>query len=234
MGSESIEAAFSSFVDDMLDILKQEDFTKVKTKPLQNVNVVGGITLSKDIEDTIRNSKNLHELFEVLTCDCRPYWNWMNIRMLEKMAGNSPAAKQTIEKYKKNIYSRKVKDVMSDISNLEIPKSGYTEVNEKWNKDFDDLIIKDVVKRWNELEKIFNVKETMILENITEGCVEICWLLPNNLVDHAVHSVTNNQQRRHDDDDDQSGAQDLFSEVLYLKIGDHVIKDDKASKLCNV
>ena len=65
---------------------------------------------------------------------------------VRKMAGNSLAAKQTIENYKKNIYSRKVKDVMSEISNLEIPTNGYTEVKEKWNKDFNDLIIEDIVK----------------------------------------------------------------------------------------
>ena len=137
----------------MFDILSQEDFSKVKRKPLQNLNVVGGIRLTEDLEDKIDESENLSNLFDVLSRRCRPYWNWMNIRMLEKMAGNSSAAKQSIEKYKRNIYSRKVKDVISEISNLEIPKNGYTEVKEKWNKDFNELTIKDVVERWNELEK---------------------------------------------------------------------------------
>ena len=150
----------------------------------------------------------------------------MNIRMLEKTAGNSSAAKQSIEKYKENICSRKVKDLVSDISNLEIPANGYAEVKEKWNKDFNDLIIKDVVERWNEIEKKFNVEETMLLKSITEGCVEVCWLLPNDLVEQVSCSVTNNQQDRHDDDQSGTGTQELFPEVLYLKIGNHVIKDD--------
>ena len=223
----------------MFDILSQENFSKVKRKPLENLNVAGGIPLTdlEDIEDKIDESKNLSDLFDVLSRHCRPYWNWMNIRMLEKMAGNSSAAKQTIQKYKKNIYSRKVKDVMSEISNLKLSTNGYTEIKDKWYKDFKDLIIEDIVKRWNELEKIFNVDETMLLKNITEGCAEICWLLPNHLVDHAVCSATNNQQDRHDDDDNDqtvTGTQDLFSDMLYLKIGDHVIKDDKASKLYDV
>ena len=74
----------------------------------------------------------------------------------------------------------------------------------------------------------------MLLKNITEGCVEVCWLLPNHLVEHAICSATNNQPNRHDDDHDQSGpvsAQQLFPEVLYLKIGDHVIIDKFMSKL---
>ena len=229
--SESVEAAFSSFVDDMFDILEQENFSKIKIKPLQNINVTGGITLSKYTENTIRNSENLHDLFEVLTCDrdCRPYCNWMNIRMLEKMAGNSLAAKQTIEKYKKNIYSRKVKDVMLEISNLEIPKDGYTEVKVKWKKHFDDLIIKDIVQRWNEIERKFNVEETMLLKSINKGCVEVCWLLPNDLVEQVSCLLTSNQQGRHDQSG--TGTQELFPDILYLKIGNDIIKNDTISKL---
>ena len=225
-GSESVEAAFASFVDDMFDILSQENFDKVKRKPLENLNVVGGISVREDIEDKIDESEKLSDLFNVLSRRCRPYWNWMNIRMLEKMAGNSLAAKRTIEKYKKNIYSRKVRDVMSEISNLKIPTNGYTEVEEKWNKNFNDLIIKDIVKRWNEIENKFNVEEKMLLKSIEEGCVKVCWLLPNDLVEHASCSVTNYQQDRHDDDQSDTGTQELFPEVLYLKIGDHVIKGD--------
>ena len=227
LAQESLEAAFSSFVDDMFDILEKENFSKVKRKPLESINVVGGIRLTEeDIKDKIDESENLSDLFDVLSQRCRPYWNWMNIRMLEKMAGNSSAAKQSIEKYKRSIYSRKVKDVISEISNLEIPKNGYTKVREKWNKDFNELTIKDVVERWNELEKKFNVEETMLMKSINEGCVEVCWLLPNHLVEHASCSVTNNQQGRHDDDHSGTGTQELFPEVLYLKIGDLVIKDD--------
>ena len=226
--TESIESTFSSFVEDMYDILSKKDFSRVKRKPLENLNVVGGISVTEDIEDKIDKSENLSSLFNVLSRRCRPYWNWMNIRMLEKMAGNSLAAKQTIEKYKKNIYSRKVKDVMSEISNLKIPTNGYTEVKEKWKKDFNDLIIKDVAERWNELEKMFKVEETMLLKSINEGCVEVCWLLPNHLVEHAHAScsVTNNHQDRHDDDQSGTGTQELFPEVLYLKIGDDIIKDN--------
>ena len=218
----------------MFDILDEENFDKIHRKSLENLNVIGGISLSEDIENKLENSQNLSAIFKVMSRHCRPYWNWMNIRMLEKMAGNSLKAKQSIEKYKGSIYSRKIKDVISEISNLEIPTAGYTEVREKWKKDFNDLTVKDVVKRWNELEKKFNVEETMLLKNVITGCVEVCWLLPNHLVEHTVCSATINQQDR-DDDDDQSNngisTQDLFPEVLYLKIGDFVVKDVFTSKL---
>ena len=211
----------------MFDVLSKEDFHKVQRKCLENLDVPGGISLSVDVEDKIDDSEKLHDLFKILS-RCKEHWNWMNIRILEKMAGNSKPAKQLIKEYKKEVFSRKVKDVMSDITGLEIPKNGYTEIKEKWNKNFNDLIVKDVVDRWNEIEKKFNFKETtMLLKSITEGCVEVCWLLPNHLVECAISSATNNQPDRHDDDDQSGpGTQQLFSEILYLKIGDTVIKDD--------
>ena len=60
--------------------------------------LLGGIALSSDVENRIDKSENLSELFKVL-CRSKEYWNWMNIRILEKMAGNCTAAKQLIEKY---------------------------------------------------------------------------------------------------------------------------------------
>jgi len=68
----------------------------------------------------------------------------------------------------------------------------------------------------------------MLLKSITDGSVVICWLLPNDYVDHAICLTTNSQPDRHDD---QSATQVLFPEVLYLKIGDVVIKDDITCKL---
>ena len=206
---ESIDAAFSSFVDDMFDILSQENFNKVHRKCLENLDIVGGISYSMEDKSKIINSTNVDELFSVL-CNCKHFWNWMNIRILEKMAGNSIKAKEAIKKYKKKVFSRKVKDVISEIPNLEIPTDKYTEVKEKWNKDFDDLTIKDIVKHWNEIEKKFNINETMLLKNITDGCVEVCWLLHNDLVQKALCSATSQ----------------IFPEVLYLKIGNFIIKDD--------
>ena len=241
---EDIEVTFAAFVDKMSDVLSQENFDRLQRKCLENVNLKTscGIQLSTDFEQKIEGTKNVNELFKVM-CRHRSHWNWMNIRILERMAGNYSPAKSLIDKYKKDVYSRKVKDVISEISNLEIPVDKYTEVKEKFKKDLNDLLIEDIVKRWNEIEKKLNVEETMLFKSITAGCVEICWLLPNYLVDHAIHSATGghpvsqlaSQGEVKDDyqsvnqepamNDGLSATQDLFAEMLYLKIGNVVIKD---------
>jgi len=223
---DSVDRAFSAFVDKIFEVLNKEDFRIVRRKCFENVNVRGGIKLSADVENKICTTENLYDLFDIL-CNCKPYWNWMNIRMLDKMAGNSSAAKQLIQQYRDNLYSRKVKDVMLEISRLDIPIDKYTEVKEKLDIKFGDLTIGDIVDRWDEIEFKLNAEGTMLLKSITDGCVEICWLLPNDYVDHAICLATNSQPDKHDD---QSATQVLFPEVLYLKIGDVVIKDDITSK----
>ena len=235
---ESMESTFATFADKICDELKKgSDFKKARRKCIQNVNVAGTISLSKDTLNEIRNAKDFDELFDILCFT--PYWNWMNIRMLERMATDCSAAQQVINQYKNEVFSRKIKDFISEIPALEIPADKYTEVKGKWNKDFDNLTVKDIVEQWNEIEKKFNVEETMLLKSITKGCVEICWVIPNNLVKCAVDSATINQPVKHEDhsgiqpppvNHSGSSTQKFFSEVLYLKIGDVIIKDDVISK----
>ena len=222
---ETTDRIFSTFIDKICDKLKEKgDFKQTRLMCIQNVNVPCGISLPKETLDKIHMTKNFYDLFEIL-CHT-PYWNWMNIRMLEKMVGHCEPAKILIDQYKHKVFSRKLKDVLSDIPKLDLPTNEYTEVTEKWKKDFKDVTIKDVVEHWNKLEEKFNVKEPMLLKSIAKGCVEICWLLPNDLVEHAISYATSNQPVKYGDH--QSVTQELFPEVLYLKIGELevVVKSD--------
>ena len=90
----------------------------------------------------------------------------MNIRMLERMVGNSKPAKQLIHQYKSEVYSRKLKDVLSEFPILDVPTAEYTKIQVKCVKDFNDVTIGDIVKNWNEIEERFNVKESMLLKSI--------------------------------------------------------------------
>ena len=74
--------------------------------------------------------------------------------MLEKMVGDCSPAQELIDQHKKEVYSRKLKDVLSDIPKLKIPKDKCTKVKVKYKKkDFDDVLIEDTVEEWNEIEK---------------------------------------------------------------------------------
>lgn len=178
---------------------------------------------TSDIADEIRQTRDLHDLFRIMS-NHKPYWNWMNIQVIKIMANDSEEAKKLIDQYKIDIFSKKVKDVLSEIPELEVPKDKYTEIIEKLNKRFYNLRIEEVFERWREIEKWLEVDETMLLKNIQGGCVEICWLLPKSLVERAVTSVKSK-------DKSLANYQKFFYRVLFFKIGDFTIMDNITSKM---
>ena len=224
LGCETIDSLFLNLTGEISDVLKKEiNYKTIHDKCLQNV---GNVSLSENALSRVKNARNFDELFNVLFC-CKLYWNWMDTRMLEKITVDCSAASQLINQYKTEVFSKNVKGIISEIPNLEIPKDKYTEVKAIWNNNFINLTIGDIVEQWNKVEKIFDIKETMLLKSITFDCVEVCWLLPNHLVECVICSTTNNQPATCGG----TGTEELLSEVLYLKIGDVVIKDDITSKL---
>ena len=212
--SETVNSMFSSFLTNILHVLSTEDFTEVRRRCLDYFRLTDE---TFNIANKIRVTENLSNLFDVM-CRCyKPNWNWMKIQVIEKMAGDCVEAKELIDQYKNKLFCKRVNDVLLEISELEIPEEGYTIIIEKLNEIFDNFRIKDVFKELSKIEKLLDAKGTILLKNITDGCVEICWLLPESLVKRAVCLAQPNKSE--------------FSELLFFKIGDVIIKDDITSKM---
>ena len=177
--------------------------------PLARVN-----QLPSDFVDKIDATSNLKELLELLNKS--PHCNWMNIRMLEKMAAASKQseAKTLITTYKNIILSKKINDILQELPDLEISDDYYTKVKDRWNKDLEDITVNDIVSRWCKLQKIFDVDDlAILLENILKGSTIFHWLIPVCLITQVKYSVLRNWYN--------------IEDISYLCIGDHVIKDDQ-------
>ena len=216
---EDVDECFSHFTAAMFDILSKAKFTSLRRACLENSNTAYGLTLSKDLKNSIAVAQNLDHLFDVL-CDS-PYWNWMNIKMLTKMAHAShlKAATELIDQYKHEVYSRKLIDVLQHIPDLNISDSDYIRAKEKWKKDLNDITVNDLVTHWYEVEKIFNVEEpTILLDKVINGSIVIHWLIPTELVEHICQSINNC----------------IFTvvnlDILYFDIGGHVINCSSISR----
>jgi len=164
--------------------------------------------------DEVNATGNLDELLPLLI-EC-PYCNWINIRMLEKMAASSrqKEAKKLIANYKETIFSKKVADVIKEIPGLKIPDDYYMKVKNRWKKDFKDITVKDIADHWANLQRIFGVKDLeLLLENVIKGSIKFFWLIPVELVSHARLSALKNWCN--------------LENVSHLSIGDHEIKNDQ-------
>ena len=112
---ENVDDAFSRFTAEMFLILCKVKFITLRRACLENINKIGGAVLPENLVTEIRTANDLDDLFDVLGSS--PYWNWMNIRMLVKMANVSrqPAALKLIDRYREEVYSRKVMEILSPI-----------------------------------------------------------------------------------------------------------------------
>ena len=206
------DECFSHFTAAMYKILSKVEFHLLCRACIENPGRLGGVELPKDLKESIRASHSLSNLFDVL-CDT-PYWNWMNIKMLGKMARAShlDAASKLIQQYRDEVFSRKVMEVLQQIPNPKISDKYYTKVKEKWNKNLDELTVNDVVNHWSEVEQIFNVEEPTILLDHLDGSVEIYWLVPTELIGGICRFIEARISMLHKHD------------ILYFDTGGHLIK----------
>ena len=217
---ENVDECFSHFTAAMFKILSQAEFPLLRRACLENTNRLGGIALPKDLKDSIMASQSLNNLFDVL-CDS-PYWNWMNIKMLIKMtrASHLNAASKLIQQYRDEVYSRKLMDVLQQVPHLRVSDKYYTKAKEKWNKNLDDVTVNDLVNHWCEVEQIFDVEEpTVLLDRLVDGCVEVYWLIPTELIEHICQSIQTKISMLHECD------------ILYFDIGGHSYKCPSTAQL---
>ncbi|XP_065912310.1 uncharacterized protein [Dysidea avara] len=204
---------FLALVSELQCILSEDKLPLVRRACITNDKQMSA-KLPDEFVQKVTATTNLNDLFDAVTQS--PFCNWMNIRLLEKMAAASLQcnAIKLIKKYKATISSLKLKDVLNQMQEVEITDDYYSKVKEKWNKELDELTVNDIISHWCRLEIIFDVDDaTLLLNRIIEGSVVLCWLLPTELVCHARYSAFKMWNKLED--------------ILYLEIGDHMIKDQQ-------
>lgn len=209
----NVDEAFSMLSSTVYEIFMSNNvqFDVLRRACIENINTPFGACIPEELVAKIQASDNLSKLFDVLALSV-PYWNWINIRILTKMVlvSRVDEAKELVEGYKEAVFSRKLSLLLKEIPTLSIPPDYYTKVETKWNRSLDELTVKDLVSQWSEMEEMFDVKGlTLLLDRVVDGCIEIHWLVPTQLVHHICCAVFNS---RH-----------LLTSLLLLKIGDHVI-----------
>ena len=195
---ENVDYCFTHFTSVMFSVLVEADFFKLRRACIENGNKLGGANLGSSLKKQIGDSKDLRELFDVLCVS--PYWNWMNITMLDKMviASGLSVALKFIRQYKNEIFSRKVKEVLCYIPNFKVSDLHCTQIKEKWDVNFDNLTVENLVEHWSDVEGMFDVETpTILLDNIISGCVEIYWLIPTEFVESIYQSVITKRSLLH-------------------------------------
>ena len=222
---EHVGGIFSLFTQKIFEVFKKADFKHLRRVCCQNITTQCSLVSSK-VKDKIMNTEDHDDLFDVL-CVESPYCNWMNIKLLENMAAGNSEATKLIDEYRAVVLSRPLTEVIKYIPRFKIREKDYKKIKLKYQIDFDSLLVNDIIKIWDNVEKIFNVKGHLLIKKIAKGCVEICWLIHNDLVKHAIHAICMAVSNPPAVYNDQPSTDQLFSDTLCLEIGSFIVKEEK-------
>ena len=204
---DDVEDMFVALVSALRSMLNEDKFKSLRRGLILKIK-----KLPSSFTDQIRATEKLDDLVDVVVES--PYCNWMNIRLLERMAAASLQKNvyQLIGQYKNTVYSKRLQDVFQQITETEVPEDYCSKIKQKWDKEFKEVTLRDVIRHWERLEKIFDTEDPiLLLERVIKSSVQFLWLIPSELVCHTRYSAFTNWQQ--------------LDDILYLEICDHVIKD---------
>ena len=204
-----VDDMFSALVSGFHTMLNKDKFEMLQKRLTLNRKVK---KLPSEFTDKICATTKLSDLIDVVAYS--PYCNWMNVRLLQQMAAASLQQNvyKLVDHYKNAVSSKKLVDVFQQITETEVPQEYYSKIEQRWEKNFKEVTLKDVMREWERLEKIFDFEEpTLLLESVLNNCIQFFWLIPAELVCHARYSAFMNWHQ--------------LDDILYLDICAYVIKD---------
>ena len=183
--------AFIVLQTKMRALLKNADCVDLRNACIAQIQNPGGADLSQELVDKIAITENNDDLFKLLIRT--PYWNWIDIRILEMMvvASNSSQALQLLENYKAAVFSKRLIDLLPNVPSKEVKQKYHAKVVTKINKDHNEITVADLLEFQSQLEAvIMDIKKGVcILEHLEQGCVEAHWYIPRNCVDGAYQNA---------------------------------------------
>ena len=101
---ESIANAFTKLSAAVTDIIQHTNFDRLQRACIERARTPTMLHKSNEIIPVIKETNSFQRLCSMLADTT--YWNFLDIRMMETMATASmiPAAQETIENFKKNIF----------------------------------------------------------------------------------------------------------------------------------
>ena len=180
---EPIDDAFNKLSAYVTGLIQFTDFTSLQRACIEKAKSPKMLYKSNEIIRVIKEAQSFQMLCSKLADTS--YWNVLDIRLMETMAIASliPAARETIENFKKTYYNMTLKEVAPYFPVVPL-KSGYTTMHEDLDRDPSQMTIFDLHKHrfYLEEEVVQNGSHTCTICRITIGSVKIAWRIHNDHV----------------------------------------------------
>ena len=177
--------------------------TKVSTEEFKTIRNSCVTRASEPLRGLIKRTTDIHCLFEILA-DNHKYCNWMNVSFLTVIAiGCGNIQLQTlIEKYTNEIYSKTLLEVWGCIPHFSVRDQFYSEVKATFEKDPDNVTVKELLKSEPKLAK----KIAILIALIQCESLLVTWLISTDEVYQAYLSFLSVPQQLRKDELIQFGT----------------------------
>ena len=193
----SVQKSFIHLTHKITELLEKENASTLK---LTCKKIVTDVHLPKYFCNKIQScDNNTSDILSVLTLS--PYWNWIDIRLMEAVAAISTEAINLIKEYKKYLYPQRLVDLLSLIPAVgEVDECDYKTMSVKIGTNIDVVTIKDFFYYRHILEtKLLNLKEgSCILDHVEKESFEIGWLIPSEKGSFSYESAKRNSKKFHE------------------------------------
>ena len=175
-------------------ILTTGDFPQLRRACIHRIKSLKS-NLPYKLIPQIKQTSSMNELLDMLAES--EYWNWFDTRLLEALtyASGSLEAIKMLEQFKKTFYPRKISEFIP--YQLVKPFKEFVSLQDKFDKDPSELTVYDLLQHKFKLEhEVLDIDEgELVLSCIKTGCVELTWLIPQELIYQAYTSM----KRKHDE-----------------------------------
>ena len=192
----SITEAFVYLTSNISKQLQNVNFYIIRRACIEQINTPNGAQLAPDMKKRVLQAHDLNALLDTLADS--PYWNWIDLRLLKAIVVASGTSTNLINSYEKQVFSKKLIEVISSIPSKEVSDENYKKIVSKFGKHLEEITIFDLLQLKSRLETvIMDLKTgTCVLAHIAEGCIEIHYI-PTDYVDHVYRAASLKRQEYH-------------------------------------
>ena len=180
---EDIDSAFSRLSASVKMTIEDTNFYRLKTAAIERAKSPKMIQKSNELVPIIDGAKSFQSLCTVLAKS--PYWNFLDIRMMEAMAAASliPAAQQSVENFKRTFFGMTLAQAAPYFPIVPM-KPAHTAITEQLAKDPSKMTIFELHKHrfYLETKLLQTGPDTCTICRIVIGSVMITWQIH---VDHV-------------------------------------------------
>lgn len=192
----TVQSSFIYLTHKVTKLLEKEDHYYVK---LTCHKVVKDAQLPKSFFNEVQACGNTtRQLLSTLTMS--PYWNWMDIRLMETLAAMSSESTNLLKRYKDYLYPQKLVHLLPLIPTVgDDDESNYRMMSVKIQTKIDNITMEKYFFYRHFLETdILDLREgACILKRIEKEPFILDWLISNDQCSHAHKSAKRNVKKFH-------------------------------------